>query len=122
MCFKNTVLPLCRKTKRSDVLTNFAEVLSVAYQPSVKRQNMSGRTPLTHKIYLANGAHPGLYRLVYLLLMRDVTLWVYKSLRAVQKWAIFHLEEKPTYFVARARAGTINMSGTTFLPYQLPTT
>ena len=101
---------------------NFAEVLSIAHQPSMKRQNMSGGAPLTHKIYLADGAHPGLYRPVYLLLMRNVALWVCKSLRAVQKWAIFHLEEKPSYSVARAQAGTINMSGAAFLSYRLPTT
>ena len=63
---------------------------------------MSGGAPLTHKIYLTDGAHPGLYRPVYLLLMRNVALWVHKGLRAAQKWAIFHLEEKPTYFVAGA--------------------
>ena len=116
------VLPLCRKRKRSGVLTNFAEVLSIAHQPPVERQNMSGGAPLTHKIYLADGVHPGLYRLVYLLLMRNVALRIRKSLRATQKGAIFHLKEKPPYFVARARAGTINISGAAFLSHQLPTT
>ena len=114
------VLPLCGERERFCVLMNFAEVLSVAHWPSMKRQNMSGGASFTHKIYLADGAHPGLHRLVYLLLMRNVTLRIHKSLRAMQKRAIFHLEEKPSYFVAGARARAINMSGATFLSYQLP--
>ena len=116
------VLLLCRERKRSCVLMNFAEVLSVAHRPPMERHNMPGGASLTHKIYLADGAHPSLYRPVYLLLMRNVTLWIRKSLGAVKKGAIFHLKEKPSYFVARDRARTINMSGATFPPHQLPTT
>ena len=116
------MLPLCRERKRFCVLMNFAEVLSVAHRPPVKRQNMSGGASLTHKIYLADGAHPGLYRPIHLLLMRNVTLRIRKSLEAAKKGAIFHLKEKPSYLVARARAGTINMSGAAFLSHQLPTT
>ena len=114
------MLPLCRKRKRSGVLTNFAEVFSVAHRPLVERQNMSGGAPLTHKIYLTDGAHPGLYRPEYLLLMRNVALRIPKSLGAVGKGAIFHLKEKPPYFVAGAQAGTINMSGAAFLPTNCP--
>ena len=112
------MLPLCGKGKRSGVLTNFAEVLSVAHRPMVKRQNISGGAPLTHKIYRADGAHPRLYQLVYLLLMRNVALWVRKGLRAMRKGTIFHLMEKSPYFVAGAQARTINMSGAapSFLP------
>ena len=116
------VLLLCRERKRSCVLMNFAEVLSIAHRPPVERQNMPGGASLTHKIYLTDGAHPGLYRLVYLLLMRNVTLWICKSLGAVKKGAIFHFKEMPSYFVARAGTGTINMSGATFSSHQLPTT
>ena len=116
------VLPLCRERKRSGVLMNFAEVFSVAHQSPVERQNMPGGASLTQKIYFADGAHSGLYRPVHLLLVRNVTLWVRESLGAAGKGAIFHLKEKPPYFVARARAGTINMSGATFLSHQLPTT
>ena len=100
---------------------NFAEVLSIAHRPMVKRQNMSSGAPLTHKINLADGAHPHLYRPMYLLLMRNVALWVRKGLRAVKKRAIFHLKETSPYFVAGAQAGTINMPGTTLLSHQLVT-
>ena len=116
------VLPLCGERKRFCILMNFAEVLSVAHQPSMKRQNMSGGASLTHKIYLTDGADPSLHRLVYPLLMRNVTLRIHKILGAVGKWAIFHLEEKPSYFVAGARAETINASGAAFPSQQLPTT
>ena len=117
------MLPLCGERKRFCVLMNFAEVLGIAHRPSMKRQNMSGGASLTHKIYLTDGAHPGLYKLVYLLLMRNVTLRIRKSLGAVEKGAIFHLEEKPSYFVARARAGTINelmCLGPPFFPTNYP--
>ena len=120
--FKNTVLHLCRERKRFCIFTYFAEVLSVAHRSPVERQNMPGGASLTHKIYLADGAHPGLYRPVHLLLMRNVTLWVREYLRTVEKWAIFHFKEKPSYFVAGARARTINVSGATFPSHQLPTT
>ena len=116
------VLLLCRERERSCVFMNFAEVLSVAHQPPVERQNMPGGASLAHKIYLADGAHPGLYRPVYLLLMRNVTLWIRKSLGAAEKGAIFHFKEKPSYFVAGAGTGTINMSGAAFSSHQLPTT
>ena len=116
------VLPLCREKKRFCVLMNFAEVFSVAHWPPVKRQNMPDGASLTHKIYLADGAHPGLYRLVHLLLMRNITLWVRECLETVKKWAIFHFKGKPSYFVSRARARTVNVSGATFPSHQLPTT
>ena len=105
------VLPLCRERKRSGVLMNFAEVFSIAHRPLVKRQNMPGGASLTHKIYFTDGAHPGLYGTVHFLLVRNITLWVCEGLGAVGKGAIFHLKEKPPYFVAEARARTINMFG-----------
>ena len=120
--FKNTVLPLCRERKRFCVLMNFAEVLGVAHWPPVERQNMPGGASLTHKIYLTDGAHPCLHRPVHLLLMRNVTLWICECLGTAGKWAIFHFKEKPSYFVARARARTINVSGATFPSHQLSTT
>ena len=81
---------------------NFAEILSIAHWPLVERQNMPHGAPLTHKVYLTDGAHPCLYGPVHLLLMRNVTFWVRESLGAAGKGAIFHLKEKPPYFVARA--------------------
>ena len=120
--FKNTVLPLCRERKRFCILMNFAEVFSIAHWPPVKRQNMPGGASLTHKIYLTDGAHPCLHRPVHLLLMRNVTLWIHECLGTVEKWAIFHFKKKPSYFVAGARARTINVSGAAFPSNQLPTT
>ena len=116
------VLPLCRERKRFCVLMKFAEVLSVAHQPPMERQNMPGGASLTHKIYLADEAHPCLHRPVHLLLMRNVTLWICECLGTVEKWAIFHFKEKPSHSVAGARAGTINVSGAAFPSHQLSTT
>ena len=120
--FKNSVLPLCRERKRFCVLMNFAEVLGIAHRPPVEKQNMPGGASLTHKIYLTDGAYPCLYSLVHLLLMRNVTLWVHECLGTAEKWAIFHFKEKPSNFVAGARARTINVSGPTFPSHQLSTT
>ena len=100
---------------------HLTQILSIAHWPLMERQNMSGGAPLTHKIYLADGAHPGLNGPVHFFLMRDVALWVHKSLRAAQKGAVLHFEEEPPYFISRARARTIDMSGAAFLSYQLPT-
>ena len=83
---------------------------------------MPGGASFTHKIYLADGAHPGLNGLVHLLLMGNVTLWIHECFGTAGKGAIFHFKEKPSYFISGARAGTINMSGATFLSHQLPTT
>ena len=116
------VLPLCRERKRCCVLMNFAEVLSIVHRLPVERQNMPGGASLTHKIYLADGAHPCLYRPVHLLLMRNVTLWIHECFGTARKWAIFHFKEKPSYFVAGAGTRTINVSGATFPSHQLPTT
>ena len=101
---------------------HFTQVLSVAHQPSVKRQNVSGGAPLTHKIYLADGAHSCLYQPVYLLLMRNIALWIYKCFGTPGEGAVLHFKEEPLYFISRARAGTIDMSGAAFLSHQLPTT
>ena len=101
---------------------HLTQVLSIAHRPPMERKNMSGGAPLTHKICLTDGAHPGLNGPAHFFLMRDVALWVRKSLRTVQKGALLHFEEEPPYFISRARARTIDMSGTTFLSYQLPAT
>ena len=121
MCLK-TRCSLYVEKEKGRVLMNFAEVLSVAHRPPVERQNMPGGASLTHKIYLADGAHPCLYRPLYLLLMRNITLWIRKSLGAAEKGAIFHFKEKPSYFVTGAGTGTINMSRAAFSSHQLPTT
>ena len=101
---------------------HLTEVLGVAHRSTVERQNVSGGAPLTYEVYLADGAHPGLYRPVYRLLVRNVALWIHKGLGAARKWAVLHFKEQTSNFVAGARARTIDMSEATFLPYQLPTT
>ena len=62
---------------------DLAEVLSIAHWSMVKRQNVSGGTPFTYKVDLTDGAHPGLYGPMYLLLVRNVALWIHKGLGAV---------------------------------------
>ena len=116
------MLPLSRKGKRSGVLTNFAEVLSIAHRPMVKRQNMSGGAPPTHKVYLADGAHPCLNEPLHFFLMGSIALWIYKCFGTLGEGAVLHFEEEPPYFISRARARTIEMSGAAFLSHQLPTT
>ena len=46
---------------------------------------MPGGASLTYKIYLTDGAHPGLYRPVHLLLMKNVTLWIRECLGTAEK-------------------------------------
>ena len=121
MCLK-TWCSLCRERKRSSALMHFTQVLSVAHQPSVKRQNMSCGAPLTHKVYLADGAHPCLNRPVHFFLMQNIALWICKCFGTLGEGAVLHFEEEPLYFISRATAGTIDMSGATFLSHQLPTT
>ena len=57
---------------------HLAQVLSIAHQPLMERQNMSGGAPLTHKVYFANGAHPCLNGPVHFFLVGDIALWIYK--------------------------------------------
>ena len=101
---------------------HFAQVLSIAHRPLMERQNMSGGAPLTHKVYFANGAHPCFNGSVHFFLVGDITLWIYKCFGTPGEGAVLHFEEEPPYFISRARAGTINMSGAAFLSHQLPTT
>ena len=100
---------------------HFTQVLSVAHQPSVERQNMSGGAPLTHKVYFADGAHPCLNRPVHFFLMGNIALWIYKCFGTLGEGAVLHFKEESPYFISRARAGTIDMSGAAFLSHQLPT-
>ena len=74
---------------------HLTQVLSIAHWPPMERQNMSGGAPLTHKICLADRAHPGLNGPVHFFLMRDVALWVRKSLRTVQKGQYSILRKSP---------------------------
>ena len=67
---------------------DLAEVLSIAHWSMVKRQNVSGRTPFAYKVDLTDGAHPGLYGPVYLLLVRNVALWIHKGLGANGQYSI----------------------------------
>ena len=83
---------------------------------------MSGEAPLTHKVYFANGAHPCLNRPVHFFLVGDIALWIYKCFGTPGEGAVLHFEEEHPYFISRARARTINMSGAAFLSHQLPTT
>ena len=80
---------------------DLAEVLSIAHWSMVKRQNVSGGTPFTYKVDLTDGAHPGLYEPVYLLLVRNVALRIHKSLGATRKWAVLHFKKQTSKFVAR---------------------
>ena len=101
---------------------HLTQVLSIAHQTPMERQNMSGGTPLTYKVYLADGAHPCLNRPVHFFLVGDIALWIYECFGTPGERAVLHFEEEPPYFISRARAGTINMSGTAFLSHQLSTT
>ena len=101
---------------------HFTQVLSIAHQSLMERQNMSGGAPLTYKVYLADGTHPCLNRPVHFFLMGNIAFWIYKCFGTLGEGAVLHFEEEPSYFISRARAGTINMSGTTFLSHQLSTT
>ena len=83
---------------------------------------MSGGAPLTHKVYLADGAHLCLNGPVHFFLMGNNAFWIYKCFGTPEKGAVLHFEEEPPYFISRARARTIEMSGATFLSHQLPTT
>ena len=88
----------------------------------MERQNMSGGAPLTHKVYFTNGAHPCLNGPVHFFLVGDIALWIYKYFGTLGEGTVLHFEEEPPYFISRARARTIDMSGAAFLSYQLPTT
>ena len=101
---------------------HFTQVLSIAHRPPMERQNMSGGAPLAHKVYFTNGAHPCLNGPVHFFLMGDIALWIYKCFCTPGEGAVLHFEEEPPYFISRTRARTIDMSGATFLSYQLPTT
>ena len=101
---------------------HLTQVLSIAHWSSMERQNMSGGAPFTHKVYLADGAHPCLNGPMHFFLMRNIALWIYKCFGTPGKGAVLHFEEEPPYFISRARARTINMSGATFLSHQLSTT
>ena len=101
---------------------HLTQILSIAHWPPMERQNMSSGAPLTHKVYFTNGAHPCPNGLVHFFLVGDITLWIYKCFGTPGEGAVLHFKEEPLYFISRARARTINMSRTTFLSHQLPTT
>ena len=101
---------------------DLAEVLSVAHQSTVKRQNMSGGAPLAYKVYFANRTHPCLYGLVHFFLVGDIALQIYKCFGKPGEGAVLNFEEEPPYFITGTRARTIDMSVAAFLSYQLPTT
>ena len=83
---------------------------------------MPGGASLTYKIYLTNGAHPGFYRPVNLLLMIDIDLRIRECLGTVGEGTILHFKKKPSYSVAITRTRTIDVSGAIFPSHQLPTT
>ena len=82
---------------------------------------MPGGATLSHKIYFANGAHPGLYGPMHLCLVMNVILWIHKCFGTARERAVFQLKKKSSYFVARVGTGAMHMSWTTLPPYQLPT-
>ena len=99
---------------------HFTQVVSIAHQPPMERQNMSGGAPLAHKVYFANRTHPCLYGPVHFFLVGDIALWIYKCFGTLGEGAVLHFEEEPPYFITRTRAGTIHMSGATFFPTNCP--
>ena len=119
MCLK-TWCSLCGKGKRSGVLTKFAEVLSVAQWPSVKRQNMSGGVPLTHKVYLADGAHPCLNGTVHFFLMGNIALWIYKCFGTPGEGAVLHFEEEPPTLYPELEPKQLICLGLPFFPTNCP--
>ena len=82
---------------------------------------MPSGASLTYKTYFTNRAHPGLHRLVHLLLMINITLRIRECLGTTGVWAVFQFKKKPSYSVAGTRTRTINVSGATFPSHQLPT-
>ena len=101
---------------------HLTQVLSIAHRPPMERQNMSDGAPLTHKVYFTNGAHPCLNGPVHFFLVGDIALWICECFGTLGEGAVLHFKEESPYFISRARARTINMSGATFLSHQLPTT
>ena len=99
---------------------HLTQILSIAHWPPMERQNMSGGAPLTHKIYLADGAHPGLNGPVHFFLMRDVALWVHKGLRAVRKGAVLHFEEEPPTLYPKLEPEQLICLGPPFFPTNCP--
>ena len=99
---------------------HLTQVLSIAHQPLMERQNMSGGAPLTHKVYFTNGAHPCLNGPVHFFLVGDIALWIYKCFGTPGEGAVFHFEEKPPYFISRARAGQLTCLGLLFFPTNCP--
>ena len=101
---------------------HFTQVLSIAHQPPMERQNMLGGAPLTHKVYFANRTHPCLYRPVHFFLVGDIALRIYKCFGTPGEGTVLHFEEEPPYFITGTRARTVDVSGAAFLSFQLPTT
>ena len=101
---------------------HLTQILSIAHQPSMERQDMSSGAPFTHKVYFTNGAHPCLNGLVHFFLVGDITLQIYKCFGTLGEGAVLHFKEEPLYFITGTQTGTIHMSGATFLSHQLPTT
>ena len=82
---------------------------------------MPSGASLAYKTYFANGAHPGLYRPVHLLLMINITLRIRECLGTMGEWAVFQFKKKPSYPVAGTGTRAMNVSGATFPSNQLPT-
>ena len=59
---------------------------------------MLGRAPLTNKIDLTDGAHPGLYGPVYLFLVGDIALRINECLSTWGEGAELHLQKQTPYF------------------------
>ena len=99
---------------------HFTQVLSVAHRPSVKRQNMSGGAPLTHNVYLTDGAYPCLNRLVHFFLMGNIAFWIYKCFGTPGKGAVLHFEEEPPTLYPELELEQLICLGPPFFPTNWP--
>ena len=59
---------------------------------------MSGGAPLTDKINLTDGAHPGLYGPMHLFLMGNIAFRINKCLSTSRERAELHLQKQTPHF------------------------
>ena len=99
---------------------HLTQVLSIAHQPSMERQNMSGGAALTHKVYFTNEAHPCLNRLVHFFLVGDIAFWIYKCFGTLGEGAVLHFEEEPSTLYPELEPEQLTCLGPPFFPTNCP--
>ena len=99
---------------------HFTQVLSIAHQPPMERQNMSGGAPLAHKVYFTNGAHPCLNGPVHFFLMGDIALWIYKCFGTPGEGAVLHFKEEPPTLYPELEPEQLICLGPPFFPTNCP--